>query len=232
LRDQVRSAELYAESEQLHNPKKRAVEQISVPTNVTDDPVMIKITKEAPSLMAGASDPVVQISLEDKDTKLIITDPQAAINTSLAADLSNADVDSVVEKATPRTELPPLPPPFRDPEWEKAESSYLNLAISNLNTLTRSYNLMAPDLAKKPYYSLERELKSCYADVAPQLPQEIIERARAPVKKLKDTVGAKEGGIMERFATNNAKVYDSKRPPYGFRELWRDLFKKDDKPTW
>ncbi|KAK5997346.1 hypothetical protein PT974_02702 [Cladobotryum mycophilum] len=70
--------------------------------------------------------------------------------------------------------------PFRDPVWEKAEHAYMNLSVENLNSITRSYNLMAPELAKKPYFSLQRELASCYADVAPFVAKEIKERAARP----------------------------------------------------
>ncbi|CAI4218923.1 unnamed protein product [Parascedosporium putredinis] len=55
-------------------------------------------------------------------------------------------------------------PVFRDPAWEGAERSYLELSVEKLNSLARSYNLMAPELAKKPYFSLTRELESCYAE--------------------------------------------------------------------
>ncbi|KAI9792848.1 MAG: hypothetical protein M1833_001007 [Piccolia ochrophora] len=119
--------------------------------------------------------------------------------------------------------LGPLPPPFREPTWEQTELSYLNLSITNLNSLTRTYNLQAPNLAKKPYFNLDRELRSCFADVAPQLPKEIIERARAPTVKV-ETIGHKQGGVLERFGGEKARVWDSKRPNYGFKEFWRDLW--------
>jgi len=102
--------------------------------------------------------------------------------------------------------------------------SYLTLAIKNLNNLTRSYNLMAPDLAKKPYFSLDRELRSCYADVAPQIREEILERAAAPQKQLVEKIGHRPGSVLERFGADRAKVYDSKKPLYGFKEFWNDLF--------
>ncbi len=223
LQDQVRTADRYAESERLHNPKTRAVEQISVPTNFTGDPVMVKITQEAP-LKAGAiaPDPVVQVTVKTKGAEIPITEPLQVPIVALASDArpSNDAAPSETLTAAPQ----PLPAPFRDPAWEKAESSYLNLAVTNLNNITRSYNLMAPDLAKKPYFSLERELKSCYADVAPQLGQAIIERAARPAKQLVEKAGHRPGGVMERFGGETAKVYDSKKPLYGFKEFWNDLF--------
>ncbi|KAL6854991.1 hypothetical protein ACO1O0_006127 [Amphichorda felina] len=120
-----------------------------------------------------------------------------------------------------------LPPPFRDLEWETAENAYMTLAIDNLNSMTRAYNLMAPDLAKKPYFSLQRELASCFADVAPQLAKEIKERATRP----KQTAGF---GAMEKPATSimdhfrggdNPKVHvEAEEKAYGFREWWRDVW--------
>ncbi|KAK6612397.1 hypothetical protein H4I96_01610 [Botrytis cinerea] len=207
LQEQMRTAEIYAQSEAVHNPKKRAVEQISVPTNATDDPVMVKIVQEVPSSSTG--DPVIQILAETKEDEIgigKITPPE-----------TNRQPDS---EQTPTA----LPPPFRIPSWEESEQSYLKLAITDLNSKTRSYNLMAPDLAKKPYFSLERELKSCYADVAPQLAAAIKERATRPAKELVEKIGHRPGGIMERFGSDKVKVYDSKRPLYGFKEFWNDLF--------
>ncbi|KAI1431522.1 hypothetical protein GGR50DRAFT_61184 [Xylaria sp. CBS 124048] len=119
-----------------------------------------------------------------------------------------------------------LPAPFRDPDWLKIEKAYMELSIENLNTLTRSYNLMAPELAKKPYFSLERELNNCYADVAPQLADAIRERATRPSRLTHEANGTRPGSILDRFANSGpaAKVYDSKAPYYGFKEMWRDLF--------
>lgn len=125
----------------------------------------------------------------------------------------------------------PLPPPFRDPAWEAAERSYMELAISNLNALTRSYNLMAPDLAKKPYFSVERELRACFADVAPQVAEAIRERARTPAKALGDDdrgSGRSMGILGGPYHKGQAvRVHDSKMPRYGFRDFWRDLWTRD-----
>lgn len=86
---------------------------------------------------------------------------------------------------------------------------------------------MAPDLAKKPYFNLDRELRSCYADIAPQLADTIRERAARPAK-VAEKVGHSKGGVMERFAMkDDVAVYDSKRPLYGFRQFWNDLFAKE-----
>jgi hypothetical protein len=205
LQEQMRTADRYAEVEKSQNPKKRAVEQISVPTRATDDPVMVKIAQESPSI--STSNSPVQVSLATKEGQFTISE-----STLMQADLQKIEL---------RT---PLPAPFRIPTWEATELSYLNLAITNLNNITRSYNLMAPDLAKKPYFSLERELKSCYADVAPQLAQEIKERAMRPAKELVEKIGHKPGGVLERFATDEAKIYDSKKPMYGFKDFWNDLW--------
>jgi len=88
---------------------------------------------------------------------------------------------------------------------------------------------MAPDLAKKPYFSLSRELAACYSDVAPQLAGHITERALAPKRPLDDGFGFGKGpGVVERFAGGRVKVKDE-RPgkSYGFKEFWRDVWAKE-----
>jgi hypothetical protein len=118
--------------------------------------------------------------------------------------------------------------PFRDPQWERTERSYHKIAIANLNSLTRSYNLMAPDMAKKPYFSLERELRACFAAVAPQVADAIKERALAPTVRGREQSIREPKGVLAKFTMDKAgHVYDEQRPQYGFREFWRDLFSKD-----
>lgn len=188
LEEQMRRANEYARAEEVHNPRRRNVDQIAVPTNTTDDVVMVAIRQEA------------------------LPEPPAPATTASAA--AEPDIN--------------FTEPFRDPEWEAVERSYMELAINNMNALTRSYNLMAPELAKKPYFSLDRELKACFADVAPQLAQEIKERATRPQKPLIDPIGHGQGSILDRFAreSKTSKIYDSKVPNYGFKEMWRDFWQR------
>ncbi|KAI5925916.1 hypothetical protein F4810DRAFT_613848 [Camillea tinctor] len=192
LEEQMDRARKYARAEELYNPRKRNVDQIVVPTNSTDDVVMVKIRQQT------ASEPT-------------------EVNASA---LSKQNTGSMPDE--------PLPALFRDPQWLSTEQAYLDLSINNLNTLTRSYNLMAPELAKKPYFSLERELANCYADVAPQLADIIKERATKPAKSLLETIEQRPGSILDRFGRggHHAKVYESKTPHYGFREMWRDLWNR------
>ncbi|CAC9888058.1 unnamed protein product [Aureobasidium pullulans] len=75
---------------------------------------------------------------------------------------------------------PPRVAPFRDADWLRTEKAYHQAAIENLNQLTRSYNLMCPALAQRPYFFLDRELNACYAEIAPQVADAIRERAVAP----------------------------------------------------
>lgn len=202
LHEQMKMADRYAEAERVHNPRKRGVEQLAVPTNATDDPVMVNIIQSRPS---ASDSPAPRASVEP-----------------LRPDVSESPPETV------RTQAPqppaPLPAPFRQPVWESAEMSYLKLAIENLNNITRSYNLMAPDLAKKPYFTLERELNSCYADVAPQVAGAIKERASRPARDLVEKLGHRPGSVLERFASDKAVIHDSKRPLYGFKQFWNDLW--------
>lgn len=190
LEEQMRRAQEYARAEEVHNPRRRPSDQVAVPTNTTDDVVMVAMRQEA------------------------LPEPSAALQ-----------VETLSESAEPQVTVSS---PFRDATWEATERSYMELAISNLNKLTRSYNLMAPELAKKPYFNLEREIKACFADIAPQLPDEIKERARRPKKSLLIEGGHQTGSLLDRFAreSRSAKVYDSKTPHYGFKDMWRDLWQR------
>jgi hypothetical protein len=214
LEQQVARATAYARAEELHNPRRRNSEHISVPTNVTDDMVMQQATA-SPSKSSSSS------------------------HTSSSASSSPAE-----HTPTPPNPNSDIALPFRDPAWEAAEHSYMTLAIANLNTLARSYNLMAPELAKKPYFSLERELRNCFADVAPQVADEIRLRATKPAKSLVDhpfggSRGGQKGkgfggvGMGELFsgggggvAGGGVSVLEGREKRYGLREFWRDLWAK------
>ncbi|KAK8086831.1 hypothetical protein PG994_001805 [Apiospora phragmitis] len=224
LEDQMRKARRYALAEEVHNPRKRNVDQISVPTNSTEDPVMVKIHQQLEAELAADSQmehPVVAAQAPQAPSESMTT--TASQNPSSSPQIPSSN--------EPRQQLDPLPPPFRDPDWLEVEKSYMELAVSNLNTITRSYNLMAPELAKKPYFNLERELNNCYADIAPQLAEAIKDRAALPSASTLGTLGKQSKSILDRFGRegHTAEVYESKAPHYGLREMWRDLFKRDDK---
>lgn len=202
LEEQMGRAEEYARAEKVYNPRRRPSDQVAVPTNTTEDVVMVAMRQEAlpepPATTAqGGGDDDAAAAVISKEGATAATEPEVSLSR-----------------------------PFRDATWEQTEKSYMELAISNLNNLTRSYNLMAPELAKKPYFSLDRELKACFADVAPLLPNEIKERARRPAKTLLNEGGHRPGSLLDRFAreSRTSKVYESKTPHYGFKEMWRDLW--------
>ncbi|CAN8104475.1 unnamed protein product [Discula destructiva] len=188
LEEQMGRAREYARAEEVHNPRRRPSEEVSVPTNATDDVVMVALRQEAL--------PEPELASESADTQES-AEPQVTLST-----------------------------PYRDATWEATERSYMDLAISNLNNITRSYNLMAPELAKKPYFSLDRELKACFADIAPLVADEIKERARRPQRSMLNQGGHRPGSILDRFAreSRTTKIYESKTPHYGLKEMWRDLW--------
>lgn len=186
--EQMQRAEEYARAEEVHNPRRRNSDQVAVPTNTTDDAVMVALRQEA---LPESSTSVPGASPEG------ISEPQISLTT-----------------------------PFRDPDWEATERSYMELAVNDLNAKTRSYNLMAPDLAKKPYFSLDRELKACFADVAPQIASEIKERTRRPSKPVSGPTSS--GGLLDKFIMEgkSTKVYESRSPHYGLKEFWRDIWQR------
>jgi len=222
LENQIRLAEEYAAAEALENPPKAKFETLN---SVGNDGQVSQITLAGELKAVGAtstSEQPYRITVKEQSIDSSGTPQGPEQRTTISTDSDDATAKSAVASPVSR----PTVPPFRDETWLATERSYHNLAIENLNSLTRSYNLMAPNLAKKPYFSLARELRSCFADVAPQIADEIRERARAPKLKV-EVIGHKEGGVMERFAGKQAKVYDEIKPRYGFKEFWRDLFRKE-----
>jgi hypothetical protein len=220
---QMSRAEAYARSESLHNPMQRLrkVEDIPISTSLTDDPVMVKMRQQVKQL---------------EEDKAAVTEAAAAAATATVRAATSEKPGQEAE-AKPETEAAPapLPPPFRDPEWEKAESKYMQLSIDNLNSITRAYNLMAPDLAKKPYYSLQRELLSAYADVAPQLANEIKERATRPTNPGLGAApgGGNKDGFLEYLGGGaNPRIHlEADEKAYGLKEWWRDFWSKGSKPV-
>ena len=221
LQSQIQRAQAYAAAEERNNPKKVKVEAL---TEIDEEGRLSQVTiKETPNQDSAAS------SNSAQQSTITVTEEPAAAAESLSSDSNTAtpQPSAPTQETSPETTASPASAPFRDSSWEATENAYHTLAIASLNTLARSYNLMAPDLAKKPYFSLQRELNSCYADVAPQLASEISERARAPRVKV-EVVGHRPGGILEKFGTEKAKVYDSKKPNYGFKQFWRDLWNQEE----
>jgi len=227
LERQLEYARALAVAENLHNPQKKKVEKINA---VSDDGNVSQITlagelKATPPGDPAALENEIQVleQILNDDGSLKSPEQQATITTDA---LGATSVEGFSENEA-KSELPAVPL-FRDPAWEQTERSYHKTAIENLNTITRSYNLMAPAIAQKPYFNLERELKACFADVAPQVADAIKERALAPKVKSAEMVGHRPGGVLDKFSTSpTVNVYDETKPQYGFKQFWSDLFAKE-----
>lgn len=222
LESRMLLADQYAVAEAFYNPsqKKKTAESFSV---VKEDGHLSQITLAGESTLANEGAGHTQ--------QITVTEQYITASGKPLEPPSGLKIQ--VESSTPAnailTASPPKPTmaPFRDPAWLETERSYHRLAVENLNTLTRSYNLMCPAPAQRPYFSLERELNSCYADVAPLIANEIKERASAPRVKV-DSFGQSPAGMLQRFAGegHQSKVYDEQRPRFGFRELLKEWFSK------
>jgi Domain of unknown function (DUF1992) len=132
----------------------------------------------------------------------------------------------VVEGKDRRLDPPILP--FRDLIWESTERSFHKLGIDSLNNMMRSYNLQAPAPTQKPYFNLERELKACYADVAPLLADEIRVRSQLPKAKFSESGTVSSSAILQGLDRTSATVHDVglQRKGYGLRQFWKDLWAK------
>lgn len=220
LESQVKLAEEYAFAERIENPTKKQVEIV----NTVDEQGHLSKITIAGELKPEAIDDASAIEEEIKVMEQTFNDDGTL--KPVEEQINISAVVTQTQASPPEPPRAPTVPAFRDHQWEQTERSYHSLAIENLNSLTRSYNLMAPNLAKKPYFSLERELRSCFADVAPLVADAIRERALAPRIKGVEIIGHKPGGVLDRFAMNKAgHVYDERKPQYGFKEFWRDLWK-------
>jgi hypothetical protein len=238
VQEQVRRAKAYAAAEERVNPRpKRRVENFSA---IALDGTLTTVTVEE-RIAAGVMSVVEAPSKgrqeqEQEQVEIKVTEQPAAdapLTTTPSEAPSTSTTSSTLDPSTASPSIPkptpiPLVPPYRDPSWQSTELAYHNLAISNLNALTRSYNLMSPKIAQKPYFSLQRELDRCFSDVAPQIADEILSRSRQRPARV-EVVGHKEGGVLERFGEewkgHVGRVRDEgKEKGYGFKEFWRDLF--------
>jgi hypothetical protein len=200
LQQQMQRAEAYAKAELIANPRIKEPNSSSSPAHTS------------------------QISLSG-GLKVSLSASEPTVDDDIVAQ-PNAPREGPAASASASGDAAPAIHPFRDPTWESTESSYLKLSINQLNSLTRSYNLQAPDLAKKPYFSLARELNACYAEVAPQLADAIRERATAPKAKMSGFgPAADSSGVIDRLVGAKAKVRDEKvEKRYGFKQLWNDVW--------
>ncbi|EME44865.1 hypothetical protein DOTSEDRAFT_70801 [Dothistroma septosporum NZE10] len=220
LESQTRLAEEYAFAETMHNPSKQQIEKL----NAIDGHGHMSQITIAGTLSAAPADDATIIDEEIKIMEQTFNDDGTLKPAEERVKVST-EVPLITQQPPPESPRRVTVAPFRDPHWEQIEKSYQTLAIKQLNDLTRSYNLMAPNLAKKPYFSLERELRNCYADVAPQVAAAIRERALAPKVKGVEVVAHRPGSVLEKFSVDRAShVYDERKPQYGFKQFWRDLF--------
>lgn len=219
MESQMQSAEEYARAEAIQNPQsKQKTEKINTVDNAGH---LSQITVAGELKTSDAS-------TEGESQRITIT--ESPVDEAARPLLQEGKVQISIEAPPEAASQPPSesrPPvtPFRDADWLRTEQSYHRTAIENLNSLTRSYNLMCPVLAQRPYFTLDRELNACYAEVAPQVADAIKERAVAPRVKI-ETVSNRPARILGNLAGPASKVYDEVRPQFGFRELWKEWFGK------
>ncbi|KAJ6119359.1 hypothetical protein N7523_003639 [Penicillium sp. IBT 18751x] len=136
-------------------------------------------------------------------------------------------IESHGEEKDAPGDIPHLPP-LRDEAYLGIERSYHELAVKHINKIARSYNLQAPRSAQKPYISLDRELNNCFAEVAPQLAEEIRRRATERARPSASLSGPSSSMFGSIGTANNVRVYEEdKTKSYGLKEMWRDMFSKD-----
>lgn len=227
LEQQMDHARALAIAESIHNPQKKKTEKLNA---VNEEGQVSQITLAGELKATPADDPgpveneieILEQILND-DGSLKAPEQRLTITTDVPGAASPPEAINAMAEQVASTMSP-----FRDSEWERTERSYHTTAVNELNNITRSYNLMAPAIAQKPYFSLERELKACFAEVAPQIADAIKERALGPKVKSAEIRGHRPGSVLDKFSTSAAvNVYDETKPQYGFKQFWSDLFTKN-----
>jgi len=66
---------------------------------------------------------------------------------------------------------------WRDREWEEKERAYHEISIKQANSVIRRYNSMAPYPVRRTVLTLDRELRSCFADSEYMIETELVRRS-------------------------------------------------------
>ncbi|THX36344.1 hypothetical protein D6D10_06746 [Aureobasidium pullulans] len=219
LESQVALAEEYARAEAINNPQ--AKKKAEIMNTVDNAGHLTQVTLEGEINPSSTT-----VNGESQQITITETPVDETANPTLEGGEVHMSIDAPSEAvAEASLTPPPRVAPFRDADWLRTEKAYHQAAIENLNQLTRSYNLMCPALAQRPYFFLDRELNACYAEIAPQVADAIRERAVAPKPRFEATSN-KPVRILGNLAGPASKVYDEQRPQFGFRDLWREWFSK------
>ncbi|KAL5628552.1 hypothetical protein BROUX41_003300 [Berkeleyomyces rouxiae] len=204
LEEQIVRARRNARAEARCNPPRGPARGLgAVAAGVTDDVVMR-------AGMSGTSG-----GLAGQDTGETDVYAGTRSDTDVAQD-NKADTDTDMQ-------------PLRDPNWEQRERRFIELSVAELNALMRSYNLLAPDLAKKAYFSVDGELRTCYAEVAGQVEGALREQAVRPTKRTEPGFGIGLGDLFTKgisSSSDGAGRLEDSRKEYGLKDMWRDLWKR------
>lgn len=107
---------------------------------------------------------------------------------------------------------------LRDREWEERERSYHDTAVTELNSLVRKYNALAPYSVRRPYYSREAELAKAYQDCGDDILCGISERRRE--------IHGKSGASPPSEVEPSVDIDASTTYPLRFRDIIRRWFVK------
>lgn len=143
LDSKVHLAEEYAFAESIENPSQKQVEQMNT---ISAEGQLAQVTITAEPKPEHSSDTAhleeqIKVMEQTFDEEGNLKPPELVTVSTEQPTLSHVPPPAPTRR--------PTVPAFRDPQWLQTERSYHELAIKELNNLTRSYNLMAPDLAKK-----------------------------------------------------------------------------------
>ena len=89
---------------------------------------------------------------------------------------------------------------IRDPEWEEQERSYHETALSEVNSLVRKHNAMAPYIARRALYTRSVELDRLYKESAQEIHEKLVAKLSG---KGYETSGSGRGDEDDNLANSH-----------------------------
>ncbi|KZT44281.1 hypothetical protein SISSUDRAFT_976541 [Sistotremastrum suecicum HHB10207 ss-3] len=108
----------------------------------------------------------------------------------------------------------------RDPEWEQRELAFHEQAITDLNSLIRKYNTVAPYVVRRPYTTRETELQLAIEGSA----QHIYEKLQAKDSAQSQATGSSVEDISDDPSTSSTGATGSALTNIRLRDVLRDLW--------
>lgn len=116
---------------------------------------------------------------------------------------------------------------LRDPEWEEQERSYHETALSEVNSLVRKYNAMAPYIARRALYTRHVELERLYKGGAREIHEQLVAKLSG-----KGNEAAFGSGCKGDDDDDYANPHGASLPSLGIWAMVKALFTRVSSPAF